>query len=87
MFTKAPLALVAAMSLALSTLALLPATASAASTPRLILVNYSHCYENPSAPKCPGYFESEQDTLPGNLADNPFKRASHEQRVPTSQRS
>ena len=85
MFTKTTLALAAAMSLALSTLAITPATAFAAS--RLILVNYSHCYENPSAPKCPGYFESEQDTLPGNLADNPFTRASHERRVSISERS
>ena len=85
MLTKTTLVLAAAMSLALGTLALTPATAVAAS--RLILVNYSHCYENPSALKCPGYFESEQDTLPGNLADNPFTRSAHEQRVPISQRS
>ncbi len=85
MLTKTTLALVAAMSLVLSTLVLMPATAFAAS--KLIPVNYSHCYEHPSALKCPGYFKSEQDTLPGNLDDNPFKRASHEQRVSISQRS
>ena len=85
MLTRTTLVLAAAMSLALGTLALTPATAFAAS--KLILVNYSHCYENPSAPKCPGYFESEQDTLPGNLADNPFTRAAHERRGSISERT
>ena len=85
MLTKTSLALAAATSLVLSSLVLTPATAFAAS--KLIPVNYSHCYEHPSALKCPGYFKSEQDTLPGNLDDNPFVRAAHERRVSISERS
>jgi hypothetical protein len=82
MLAKSPLALAAAVSLALGIASLVPATASAETKTGLMMINYSFCYENPSAPTCPGYSGPEQKNLTGNLTSHPYLHKVRGEEVP-----
>ena len=59
MFDKIAMALTAAASLAMGGVVVQPATALTRTdeSQGLIRVNYPYCYENPSAPTCPGNYD------------------------------
>ena len=79
MSDKIAMALAAAASLAMGGVALQPATALAQTdeSQGLIPVNYSYCYENPSAPTCPGNYDVNRQSWNQNAPSHLTQ--SHEQ--------
>jgi hypothetical protein len=76
MFDKV-LVLTAAASLGMGGVVLQPATALARTneSPDLIPVNYSYCYENPSAATCPGNYDVNRESWNQNSSS---RTQSHE---------